>query len=331
MILAIGVKNDHIFQGIIYGQPRHPLMLRAINHAFSKSILSKVANLEYMIFCKELWRLLGTDLGHAPQVGWNQGKRFGPIYLLRERHSLDLQKTKELNNDGHYFETKSGMSVAYTRCWNWQKGLLGDPRAHQRMENTLMQSVPQAVSEAFEAGSAASSAPRPVPGALPTNSGSRVGDTVLHSLDDGDFDRIMQAIDNEPQYQGLTAESVLRNIPRGLCTHPDGMALLPDSSSPTSWASRTTSCRAVTTPSKRNQLSLPPLAKACGRSRAPTQDTPPRWVPTAAVANARFGLGLPPIPARLNSPTEGRRPFYYDTNRVGPRRRTLPTPRLLLP
>ena len=42
-ILAIGAKNDHIFQGIIYGQPRHPLMLRAINHAF---ILSKVANLE---------------------------------------------------------------------------------------------------------------------------------------------------------------------------------------------------------------------------------------------------------------------------------------------
>ena len=42
-ILAIGAKNDHIFQGIIYGQPRHPLMLREINHAF---ILSKVANLE---------------------------------------------------------------------------------------------------------------------------------------------------------------------------------------------------------------------------------------------------------------------------------------------
>ena len=84
VMLSIGIKNDHIFQGIIYGQPRDPLMLRAINHAFSKSVLSKVANLEYMIFCKELWRLLGTDLGHAPQVGWNQSKRFGPIYLLEE-------------------------------------------------------------------------------------------------------------------------------------------------------------------------------------------------------------------------------------------------------
>ena len=127
---------------------------------------------------------------------------------------MDLKKTKELNNDGHYSETKSGMRVAYTRCWNWQKGFRGDPRAHQRMENTLVQSVPQAVSEAIEAGSAASVAPRPVPAPLPTNSGSRVRDTVLHSLDAGDFDRI------------LTAESVLRNIPRGLCTHPDDPAWL---------------------------------------------------------------------------------------------------------
>ena len=121
---------------------------------------------------------------------------------------MDLKKTEELNNDGHYFETKSCMRVAYTRCWNWQKGFRGDPRAHQRMENTLMQSVPpQAV---------ASAAPRPVPGALPTNSGSRVG-AVLRSQDARDFDRVMQAIDTEPQHQGLTAESVLRNIPRGLC------------------------------------------------------------------------------------------------------------------
>ena len=56
--MATGVKNGHIFQGIIYGQPTHPLMLGAINQAFSKAILSKVAILEYMIFCKELWRLL---------------------------------------------------------------------------------------------------------------------------------------------------------------------------------------------------------------------------------------------------------------------------------
>ena len=61
---------------------------------------------------------------------------------------------------------------------------------------------------------------------VPTNTGSRVGDKVLSSLDEGDFDKIMLAIEREPQYQGLTAEVVLRNIPRGLCTHPDDPAWL---------------------------------------------------------------------------------------------------------
>ena len=73
---------------------------------------------------------------------------------------------------------------------------------------------------------------------MPINSGTRVGDSVLQSLDVGDFDRIMQAINNEPQYQGLTAESVLRNIPRGLCMHPADSACVLDADScfPMKWA-----------------------------------------------------------------------------------------------
>ena len=39
LLMAIGIKKDHIFQGIIYGQPKHPLFMRAIAHAFSKEIL----------------------------------------------------------------------------------------------------------------------------------------------------------------------------------------------------------------------------------------------------------------------------------------------------
>ena len=59
---------------------------------------------------------------------------------------MDLKRTKELNNDGHYFETRSGMSVAYARpVLELAKGI---PRrssgAHQRMENILLQSVPHA-------------------------------------------------------------------------------------------------------------------------------------------------------------------------------------------
>ena len=50
---------------------------------------------------------------------------------------------------------------------------------------------------------------------------------MLSSLDEGDFDKIMLAIEMEPQYQGITAEAVPRNIPRGLCTHPDDPAWLP--------------------------------------------------------------------------------------------------------
>ena len=40
LLMAIGIKKDHIFQGIIYGQPRHPLFMRAIAHAFSKEIFA---------------------------------------------------------------------------------------------------------------------------------------------------------------------------------------------------------------------------------------------------------------------------------------------------
>ena len=62
-------------------------------------------------------------------------------------------------------------------------------------QNILLQSVFQAVSEVIEAGSTASASPRPPPGtplrALPSHQGNRVGDSVLHSLDEGDFDRIM--------------------------------------------------------------------------------------------------------------------------------------------
>ena len=36
LLIAIGIKRDHIFQGIIYGQPKHPLFMRAIAHAFPK-------------------------------------------------------------------------------------------------------------------------------------------------------------------------------------------------------------------------------------------------------------------------------------------------------
>ena len=100
--------------------------MRAIAHAFSKEVMSKVANLEYMIFCKTLWCVLKDDMGQEPAVGWNISPIYGPVYLLQEQFSGTLQSMGDLANDGHYFVTKKRVSVAYTRCWNWQKK--GDPR-----------------------------------------------------------------------------------------------------------------------------------------------------------------------------------------------------------
>ena len=118
LLMAIGVKRDHIFQGIIYGQPKHPLFMRAIAHAFSKDILAKIANLEYMIFCKALWKFLKEDMREEPSVGWNISPTYGPVYLLQEKHSHQLKSKKDMGNDGHYFVTATNITVAYTRCWS---------------------------------------------------------------------------------------------------------------------------------------------------------------------------------------------------------------------
>ena len=71
MGMAIGVKADHIFQGIIYGKPHHPLLRQAIQHAFGRQVFAAKANLEYMIFCKSWWEVLRKDMGQVPTVGWN--------------------------------------------------------------------------------------------------------------------------------------------------------------------------------------------------------------------------------------------------------------------
>ena len=123
MVMAIGVKADHIFQGIIYGKPQHPLLRQAIQHAFGRQVFAVKANLEYMIFCKFLWEVLKKDVGQLPCVGWNISPTYGPMYLFQERH--DSKKPKIFDNDGHHFVTAQGKTVAYTRCWKWQKGFQG--------------------------------------------------------------------------------------------------------------------------------------------------------------------------------------------------------------
>ena len=71
MAMAIGNRGDHIFQGIIYCRPRHPLLLEAIVQFYSPTIFDGAAASHYLIFCKFLYGVLRENLGHPPQHGWN--------------------------------------------------------------------------------------------------------------------------------------------------------------------------------------------------------------------------------------------------------------------
>ena len=311
LLMAIGIKKDHIFQGIIYGQPRHPLFMRAIAHAFSKEIFAKIANLEYMIFCKALWRFLKDDLKAEPRVGWNISPTYGPVYLLQEQHSHKLKSKQDMGNDGHYFVTATNITVAYTRCWSWQKGFKGDPAANERRATTMLKSLPQAVAAAMDAqrdlGPDGS-------GALP--GGDLISDDVQASISSNSFEDIMEAVRQERNYSDISAEDVMRCIPRGLILHPSKPGWL--------------SCRHCTRNSKflefpndigvkhhfarggaHNPSEPPPppgsssaVTADAPAPPAPTQDAPPPQAPSPSVAKARFALGTPPLPPGLPPSSE---------------------------
>ena len=127
---AIGTRKDHIFQGILLGRPRHPLMLAALLHCFGPTLVDQqdLSGFRYMAFCEELFRVIKADryqgAGTPLTAGWVLGFGLGPIYLLQETHepALKSAKPKGLRNDGHCFRTAGGQLVALTRCWKWNKG-----------------------------------------------------------------------------------------------------------------------------------------------------------------------------------------------------------------
>ena len=69
----------------------------------------------------------------------HQPHLYGPIYLFQERH--DRKKSKIYDNEGHHFVTVQGMTVAFTRCWKWQKGFQGDPSTKERTDKMLQANV----------------------------------------------------------------------------------------------------------------------------------------------------------------------------------------------
>ncbi|CAE7897754.1 unnamed protein product [Symbiodinium sp. KB8] len=168
-----------------------------------------------MIFCKALWKFLQDDMQEEPSVGWNISPTYGPVYLLQEKHSQQLKQKKDMGNDGHYFVTASNITVAYTRCWEWQKGFKGDPAAKERRSTTMLQSLPQAVAAAMDARRDLG---RNEAGALP--GGELISDDVQASITNNSFEDIMDVIRNERHYSDISAEDVMRCIPRGLILHP---------------------------------------------------------------------------------------------------------------
>ena len=102
MVTAMGVKQDHIVHGIIYGKSFHPLMRAAIQHAFGRKVFAA------KIFCKFLWTTLTNDMGGVtPKVRLNITKTFGPIYLFLEKRSGKQNRSKIHNNEGHYLEGRA--------------------------------------------------------------------------------------------------------------------------------------------------------------------------------------------------------------------------------
>ncbi|OLP79318.1 hypothetical protein AK812_SmicGene40405 [Symbiodinium microadriaticum] len=153
-------------------------------------VMSKVANLEYMIFCKALWKFLQDDMKQGPAVGRNISPTYGPVHLLQEDISAGLRSKGHLGNDGHYFVTQQKITVAYTRPSASRGRGPGRWRVYGHDQE----------------------------GALPA--GELICDDVQVSTNSNSFDDIVDAVRQERNYAGISSEDVMRRIPRGLALHP---------------------------------------------------------------------------------------------------------------
>ena len=157
-LTGIGRSKNHIFQGILWGPARHPLMWAALKHFFSPAIRSTTGKLDYLVFCKALWSVLKADLGQDPQWGWNVSNLYGPVYLLQEFHSKELQGTGRLQNDGHSFKTRGGQQVMLTRCWKWRNGWKTVEGSRVANEQQLLAFLPDAISDSTQTANATNAA-----------------------------------------------------------------------------------------------------------------------------------------------------------------------------
>ena len=212
LLMAIGIKKDHIFQGIIYGQPKHPLFMRAIVHAFSKEIFTKIANLEYMIFCKALWRFLRDDVKQDPAVGWNISPYIRPGLPPARRVQLGTPDQGGLGQRWpllcHPAENHRGLHALLGLA----KGLQRRP-ACQRAQSDHDVAGPST-------GSGRGSGRSACLWSRSGGGGELICDDVQASVTNNTFEEIMEAVKQEQHYGGISSEDVMRCIPRGMILHP---------------------------------------------------------------------------------------------------------------
>ena len=257
-LTAIGAKQDHIFQGIMMGRQRHPLMTAALHHCLSDDFVRRDKSPAYMTFCIVLFKAIKEDLGLSDkdqlQPGWQLCPRLGPIYLLQERHSAEVRKTYGHHNDGHFFTTQSGTKVALTRCWKWRHGWQNDPGTQRAQASGILRNLPTALQEgqqtraqgtAPKSETALTTPPTTEANAVPLGhrhpastrehespasddppTVSTITAHVSTALESNLLTRIMQQIEAFPQYYGsLELRDVQALIPRGLSLHAETLYL----------------------------------------------------------------------------------------------------------
>ena len=224
--MAIGNRGDHVFQGIIWRRPKHPLLLEAIIQFYSDPIFNGRAQTDYLIFCKFLFRALRESLGYTPQHGWNISSRFGPVYLLREHHSKEMKDTSDIPMDGHYMITQGGRLAMFTRCWNWNRGFKGDMAAQARNESQLLRSMPEAALDAAWArGQVASPTSSAASGFEPPTA-AELQQWADEAIAGNLYDKIMEALSQTHHYKDLNGNDVLNLICKGLCLSEDRSLLV---------------------------------------------------------------------------------------------------------
>ena len=209
ILTAIGVAKDHIFQGILACSPRHPLMLAAWEHM--KSVRQSHLKRNYMLFCKELYRLLKVDL-EVDQLkpGLHHTHTYGTVYLLQEQRrrkqpSIVDADGKMIPMDGHVICDEATLKPWFaTRCWGWSHGF---PTTRER-SCAIAEALQDTGTRITEAASKQPELEAP----------SVI--SVLSEGESGTLEDMISYVQGSNWYSSLTLEEVVQFWTDGMILHP---------------------------------------------------------------------------------------------------------------